>query len=143
MTGDAFLRRRCRREAQVKVTVFGRELAQRPHGYKVFQSALAFKGDDRNRPCTQRGKISFMKSIIGWLQQLGLTVPAYPVLILTGALRVGGRHSVYALLVTAAGLLVADRLWYWAGHRFGSRVPKKLCRISLSPDSCVRQTESI
>ena len=98
-----------------------------------------------------------MKSIIGWLEQyglaavfinvgleqLGLPVPAYPVLILTGALRVGGRHSVYALLVTAAGLLVADRLWYWAGHRFGSRVPKKLCRISLSPDSCVRQTEFI
>ena len=28
--------------------------------------------DDRNRPCTQRGKISFMESIIGWLEQYGL-----------------------------------------------------------------------
>ena len=96
MAGDAFLRRRCRREAQVKVAVLGRELAQRPHGYKVFQSALAFRDDDRNRPCTQRGKISFMESIIGWLEQPGLTVPAYPVLILTGAWRVGGRSLLVA-----------------------------------------------
>lgn len=99
-----------------------------------------------------------MNSIIGWLEQyglaavfinvgleqLGLPVPAYPVLILTGALSVGGRYSVYALLVTAVlACLIADCLWYWAGHRFGSRVLKTLCRISLSPDSCVRQTESI
>ena len=65
-------------------------------------------------------------------------------LILTGALRVGGRYSVYALLVTPVlACLIADSLWYWAGPRFGSRVLKTLCRISLSPDSCVRQTESI
>ena len=96
--------------------MFGRELAQRPHGYKVFQSALAFRDDDRNRPCTQRGKISFMKSIIGWLEQyglaavsinvgleqVGLPVPAYPVLILTGALRLGGRLLMVAKFIPAS-----------------------------------------
>ena len=39
--------------------------------------------------------------------------------------------------------LIADVAWYAAGRRFGSGVLKTICRISLSPDSCVRQTESI
>jgi membrane protein DedA with SNARE-associated domain/rhodanese-related sulfurtransferase len=132
--------------------------ASRPHGYKVFQSGLAFRVGRAKHRCAQRGKISFMESIIGWLEQyglaavfinvgleqLGLPVPAYPVLILTGALSVGGRYSVYALLgIAVLACLIADSLWYWAGHRFGSRVLQTLCRISLSPDSCVRQTESI
>jgi len=34
-------------------------------------------------------------------------------------------------------------IWYTAGRRFGTGVLKTICRISLSPDSCVRQTESI
>jgi len=31
--------------------------------------------------------------------------------------------------------------WYLAGRRWGRRVMAFLCRVSLSPDSCVRQTE--
>ncbi len=78
------------------------------------------------------------------LEQLGLPVPAYPVLILTGALSFNGQYSAGGLLLTAVlACLIADSIWYWAGHRYGSRVLKTLCRISLSPDSCVRQTESI
>jgi rhodanese-related sulfurtransferase len=33
-------------------------------------------------------------------------------------------------------------LWYLAGRLYGRRVMRLLCRISLSPDSCVRQTEN-
>jgi len=78
------------------------------------------------------------------LEQLGLPIPAYPVLILTGALSFNGQYSPGSLLATAvAACLIADGIWYWAGKRYGSRVLKTLCRISLSPDSCVRQTESI
>jgi membrane protein DedA with SNARE-associated domain len=78
------------------------------------------------------------------LEQLGLPIPAYPVLILTGALSFNGQYSAGGLLLTAVlACLIADSIWYWAGHRYGSRVLKTLCRISLSPDSCVRQTESI
>lgn len=99
-----------------------------------------------------------MESIILWLEhyglaavfvnvgleQLGLPIPAYPVLILTGALSVDGQYTAAGLLLVAVlACLTADCLWYWAGARFGSRVLKTLCRISLSPDSCVRQTESI
>jgi rhodanese-related sulfurtransferase len=37
--------------------------------------------------------------------------------------------------------MLGDAAWFVAGRRYGSRVLGLLCRISLSPDSCVRQTE--
>jgi rhodanese-related sulfurtransferase len=39
--------------------------------------------------------------------------------------------------------LVADSIWYRAGRKYGKRVMGKLCKISLSPDTCVRQTEAL
>jgi membrane protein DedA with SNARE-associated domain/rhodanese-related sulfurtransferase len=77
-------------------------------------------------------------------EQLGVPVPAYPVLIVTGALSVDGRYSALALLAVAVGAcLIADLVWYAAGRRYGSKVLRTICRISMSPDSCVRQTESL
>jgi len=71
-------------------------------------------------------------------------VPAYPTLIVTGALAARGNYSLAALLGTAVGAsLIADLAWYSVGRRVGGPVLRTLCRISLSPDSCVRQTESI
>jgi membrane protein DedA with SNARE-associated domain/rhodanese-related sulfurtransferase len=76
--------------------------------------------------------------------QAGLPVPAYPTLIVTGALASRGGFSLPALLGTAvAASLIADLAWYSTGRKFGGPVLRTLCRISLSPDSCVRQTESI
>src|SRR5512137_1488830 len=76
--------------------------------------------------------------------QAGLPVPAYPTLIVAGALMLQDAASVLRVLGTGiAAALIADTLWYVAGRRFGTRVLRTLCRISLSPDSCVRQTESI
>jgi membrane protein DedA with SNARE-associated domain/rhodanese-related sulfurtransferase len=76
--------------------------------------------------------------------QAGLPVPAYPTLIITGALAARGGAPVASLAATAvAAALVADLAWYYAGRRYGSGVLKTICRVSLSPDSCVRQTESI
>jgi len=76
--------------------------------------------------------------------QAGLPVPAYPTLIVTGALAARGNYSLAALLATAVGAsLIADLAWYSVGRRVGGPVLRTLCRISLSPDSCVRQTESI
>ena len=78
------------------------------------------------------------------LLQAGLPVPAYPTLIITGALATRGGASVPALVAVAVvAALIADLAWYSAGRRFGSGVLKTICRISLSPDSCVRQTEAI
>jgi len=76
--------------------------------------------------------------------QAGLPVPAYPTLIVTGALASRGGYSLAALLGTAvAASVVADLCWYSAGRRFGGQVLRTLCRVSLSPDSCVQQTETI
>ena len=78
------------------------------------------------------------------LLQAGLPVPAYPTLIITGALAAKGGTPLWQLVAVAiAAALIADIVWYLAGRRFGATVLKTLCRISLSPDSCVRQTESI
>ena len=76
--------------------------------------------------------------------QAGLPVPAYPTLIVTGALASRGNFSLPELLATAvAASLIADLGWYSTGRKVGGPVLRTLCRISLSPDSCVRQTEAI
>ena len=76
--------------------------------------------------------------------QAGLPVPAYPTLIITGALASRGGASLPALVATAiVAALIADIAWYLAGRKYGSSVLQTICRVSLSPDSCVRQTESI
>lgn len=79
-----------------------------------------------------------------FVEQLGAPIPAYPTLVITGALSARGNYSASTLLITAvAAALIADLFWYLAGKRYGSKVMSTLCRISLSPDSCVRQTESL
>lgn len=78
------------------------------------------------------------------LEQGGLPIPAYPLLMVTGALLPQSAFTFGGLLATAvSAALIADICWYYAGRFYGRRVLGKLCRISLSPDSCVRQTESI
>ncbi|HEX5863139.1 MAG TPA: DedA family protein, partial [Casimicrobiaceae bacterium] len=76
--------------------------------------------------------------------QAGLPLPAYPTLIVAGALAAAGGTPVYQLVgVGVAAALIADTGWYTAGRRFGMRILSTLCRVSLSQDTCVRQTESI
>ena len=79
-----------------------------------------------------------------FLEQVGLPVPAYPILLITGALLSQGNYTAAMLLLIAVmAALIADMFWYFSGRTYGRRVMAKLCQISLSPDSCVRQTESI
>jgi membrane protein DedA with SNARE-associated domain/rhodanese-related sulfurtransferase len=78
------------------------------------------------------------------LLQAGLPVPAYPTLIVTGALAARSPYTLAGLLGTAVvASAIGNLAWYLAGRRLGGGVLKTLCRVSLSPDSCVRQTESI
>ena len=75
--------------------------------------------------------------------RIGAPVPAAPVLAVAGALAVGAQGSLVTLLAAAIlGNLLGDGLWFWAGRRYGYQVLKLLCRISMSPDSCVRQSEA-
>jgi len=76
------------------------------------------------------------------LQQLGAPIPASPLLILAGAKAVDEPLqgvSALALAVAASGL--GSIPWFYAGRRYGYSVLKLVCRLTLSADSCVRQTE--
>jgi membrane protein DedA with SNARE-associated domain/rhodanese-related sulfurtransferase len=78
------------------------------------------------------------------IEQAGVPIPAYPTLVIAGAYLTAGEGRMVALVVVGAlAAVIADTFWYLAGRRYGSRVLQTLCRISLSPDSCVRQTETI
>ena len=78
------------------------------------------------------------------VEQAGVPVPAYPTLIVAGAFAAGDPKTVLWLVATAVvAVVIADTFWYITGRRYGLRVLRTLCRISLSPDSCVTQTESI
>jgi membrane protein DedA with SNARE-associated domain/rhodanese-related sulfurtransferase len=76
------------------------------------------------------------------IQQLGLPLPALPTLIVAGALAADGKISALAIFgVAFIACAISDATWYTVGRLFGRRVMKLLCRISLSPESCVRQSE--
>ncbi len=47
------------------------------------------------------------------------------------------------MLVALAAALIADYVWYQLGRRYGRRVLSRICKISMSPDSCVQNTESV
>ncbi len=77
------------------------------------------------------------------LEQLGVPLPAIPTLIVAGALAADGTLSAPAVFgVAFAASMIGDSAWYIAGRQYGRRIMTTLCRTSLSPDSCVRQTEN-
>ena len=76
-------------------------------------------------------------------EQIGAPVPAVPTLIVAGALaRNGKMSSTHIVLVAVLASLIADWIWFLLGRRYGYHILRTLCRISLSPDSCVRDTEA-
>jgi len=77
------------------------------------------------------------------LDQLGLPVPAYPTLILAGALAASGRLPGAPLVAVAVlACLIGDATWYFAGRLYGNRVMRLVCVISLTPDVCVGQAQT-
>lgn len=77
------------------------------------------------------------------LDQIGLPVPAVPTLVVAGAVAADGRLSLPAVFIGAVlACLAADCAWYLVGQKYGIRVLKTLCKISLEPDSCVSQTQT-
>lgn len=79
-----------------------------------------------------------------FVEQIGLPIPAIPVLLAMGALAGSGHLNYFlALLVAAFASLIADNIWYWLGFYRGASILNLLCKISLEPDSCVRSTENM
>jgi membrane protein DedA with SNARE-associated domain/rhodanese-related sulfurtransferase len=75
-------------------------------------------------------------------EQVGLPIPAVPTLIVAGAAAATGKLSAAAVFgVAVVACYIGDGLWFAGGRLYGRRVLSLLCRVSLSPDSCVRQSE--
>jgi membrane protein DedA with SNARE-associated domain/rhodanese-related sulfurtransferase len=84
----------------------------------------------------------FIVFAIVLVEQGGLPIPAFPILVVSGALAAtGGINLAACVAVAVFACLIADYFWFSAGRFYGSRVLRLLCKISLSPDSCVSQTE--
>jgi membrane protein DedA with SNARE-associated domain len=61
-----------------------------------------------------------------------------------GALaREGKLSGPFLVLAAALASLAADSAWYAFGRRHGGAALRLVCRLSLSPDSCVRETEDL
>src|SRR5580693_7341049 len=79
-----------------------------------------------------------------FVEQIGAPLPAAPWLFAAGALVGAGKmNGLVALGAAAAGSLLADLIWFYLGRFFGHRLLNQLCRISLTPDSCVRRTQDM
>ncbi len=75
-------------------------------------------------------------------EQLGLPVPALPLLVAAGVLIHTGHVDLLAAIAAAfLATVLADVVWYLAGRWRGRSVLGLLCRIALEPDACVRRTE--
>ncbi|MDE2149518.1 MAG: VTT domain-containing protein [Gammaproteobacteria bacterium] len=77
-------------------------------------------------------------------EQAGVPIPSFAVVVAAGTLAARGGARFDALVgVAVIAALIANLAWYAAGRRYGGVVLRLLCRISLSPDTCVRLTEGI
>ena len=82
--------------------------------------------------------------IAALLSQAGLPFPAEPAMVIAGAFAMSGRWGAeMAWLVAALAALLADHAWFLAGRWRGRSLLSLLCRISLSPDTCVRHADNL
>lgn len=80
---------------------------------------------------------------------LGLPLPVTPTLVTVGAtlaVATGGLSAVLAhfaapLGVAVLGGVAGDLVWYAGGKRYGERTLHTVCKLSLSRESCVKNTE--
>ena len=82
--------------------------------------------------------------LFAWIliEQLGIPLPATPILLAAGAL--SAEQQLNYPLALASGLaacLVADSTWFLVGRHYGHHVLRLLCKMSLEPTICVRRTQ--
>jgi membrane protein DedA with SNARE-associated domain len=76
-------------------------------------------------------------------EQGAVPLPSIPLLLACGALAHDGKLNLFlVLLYGLTACFIADNIWFQLGRHRGTRILRLICRISLEPDSCVRQTEN-
>src|SRR5438046_2055545 len=79
-----------------------------------------------------------------FVEQMGLPIPALPLLLAAGTLSAAGKFSLpLGIAATVIACLIPDAFWFYLGRYRGNQVLNFLCRISLEPDSCVRRTQNV
>ena len=76
------------------------------------------------------------------VEQLGIPLPATPLLVAAGTL--SAEHKISFPICLAVGIsasLVADMAWFMIGRRYGHHVLRVLCKLSMEPTICVRKTQ--
>jgi membrane protein DedA with SNARE-associated domain len=84
--------------------------------------------------------------VFGWVlvEQSGIPLPAPPLLVTAGALaQEGSWRPEWVLGSAVVASLAADHAWFLAGRLRGRFLLARLCRLSLSPDTCVRKTDDL
>lgn len=77
-------------------------------------------------------------------EQAGLPLPAAPILVVAGALAQEGAFRPELVVFAAiAACLIADHAWFLAGRKRGRAILAGICRISLSPDTCVSNADDL
>jgi membrane protein DedA with SNARE-associated domain len=75
--------------------------------------------------------------------QVGIPVPAIPLLLAAGALAGTDRLDLTTTVALAlVASLLGDAAWFLLGRHRGNRVLGLLCRLSLEPEACVMRTRS-
>jgi membrane protein DedA with SNARE-associated domain/rhodanese-related sulfurtransferase len=97
--------------------------------------------NEANAFVSQYGEILLFAVVFA--EQIGLPLPAIPVLLAAGALAGAGKIDLTgAIVLSVIACVAGDLIWYELGRWRGRRALNLLCRISLEPDSCVRRTEN-
>ena len=77
-------------------------------------------------------------------ENLGLPVPSFPVILVSSALAASLHLRLPGIFIVGIiAALMGDGVWYTLGRLRGRPILRKLCSLSLSPDSCVSRTESL
>jgi membrane protein DedA with SNARE-associated domain len=82
--------------------------------------------------------------IVAFLETLGVPLPTFPFLVLTGCLIVEDSLFWPPIIVAAlTGALAGDQFWFWLGRRTGKRALNLLCRFTLNPDACRDRSQAL
>lgn len=78
------------------------------------------------------------------LDQGGLPLPSFSLVIVAAGVATEAGTPVWPIFALAIlATLIADLTWFAGGRRFGAAMLRMICRVSLSPDSCVGSTRRI
>lgn len=82
--------------------------------------------------------IVFLNTLI---HEAGLPAPLTPtVLVAAAAMSDVVKQTVQLTAAIVVGSVLGNAIWFALGRKYGSRVLTRLCKLSLSPHSCVTKT---